>query len=43
VSDLLQAFVDEVSKARSLKVDAAAFESGRRILALGLSSRSCCS
>jgi hypothetical protein len=34
VSDLLQAFVDEVSKARSLKVDAAAFESGRRILAL---------
>jgi hypothetical protein len=34
VADLLEAFVDEVSKTRSLRVDAAAFESGRRILGL---------
>jgi len=32
--DLLDAFVDEVAKTRSLNVDVADFESGRRILAL---------
>jgi hypothetical protein len=34
VSDLLQAFVDEVTKARTLAIDPADFESGKRILAL---------
>ncbi len=34
VSDLLHAFVDEVRKARTLKIDPADFESGKRILAL---------
>jgi Domain of unknown function (DUF4132) len=34
VSDLLHAFVDEVTKARTLKIDPADFESGKRILAL---------
>jgi Domain of unknown function (DUF4132) len=34
VSDLLEAFVDEVTKARSVRVDAADFASGRQVLAL---------
>jgi hypothetical protein len=34
VSDLLQAFVDEVTNARTLDNDPASFESGKRILAL---------
>ena len=34
LSNLLNAFVDEVTKTRSLTVDVAAFESGKRILAL---------
>ncbi len=34
MSSLLEAFVDEVTKTRSLSVDVADFESGRRILAL---------
>lgn len=34
MSDLLQAFVDEVTKARTLRIDPADFESGKRILAL---------
>jgi hypothetical protein len=34
VSDLLQAFVDDVTKARTLRIDPADFESGQRILAL---------
>lgn len=34
MSDLLQAFVDDVTKARILWIDPADFESGRRILAL---------
>jgi hypothetical protein len=34
VSDLLQAFADEVTQARTLRIDPADFESGKRILAL---------
>jgi hypothetical protein len=34
VSELLQAFVNEVANARSLRIDVADFESGRQILAL---------
>jgi Domain of unknown function (DUF4132) len=34
VSDLLQAFVDEVAQTRTLRIDPADFESGKRILAL---------
>jgi len=34
VSDLLQAFVDELAEARSLKIDPADFASGKQILAL---------
>jgi hypothetical protein len=34
VSDVLQAFVDEVTKARTLRIDPSDFESGKRILAL---------
>ena len=34
MSDLLQAFVDEVTKAPTLRIDPADFESGKRIIAL---------
>lgn len=34
MSSLLEAFVEEVGKTRSLRIDAAEFESGERILAL---------
>jgi hypothetical protein len=34
VSDLLHAFIDDIAKAGSLRIDPADFESGKRILAL---------